>query len=368
MRTLPEHPGSHAPKVTVAMVTFNQSAFIAAAIESVLAQELADFELLICDDASRDTTWEIVKGYSDPRIRAIRNPIRLGEYQNRGQALRLARGELLIFIDGDDLLYPHGLRVMARHLDERPAAAFAAALPASEKFVYPVVLTPRQYYSCQFLGPVIIATDFTQLLFRTACLRAVGGFDARYRTGDTHIQFVLGREFPCVLVANGLAWWRRHPRQASQALLGEGWGRAELACYGRELLEHERCPLPDHDRAQALANIRRPVLRAAARWALRGRWLHALRLLRRARIPLTAWPQVLLGDHRPFWQHVDGLDPISTPLDKPCSALSPPEPRVAVRGHQDPLPDCMPRAKVVDGLAAARNEAVVVEDHVAAER
>src|SRR5258706_6333730 len=101
-----------APLVTVAMVTYNSARYLTEAIESVLAQEFEDFELLICDDCSRDDTWQIASRYDDPRIRAVRNEFNMGEYQNRNQALRLARGKYVMFLDGDDFLYPHGLGFM----------------------------------------------------------------------------------------------------------------------------------------------------------------------------------------------------------------------------------------------------------------
>src|ERR1039458_6787046 len=97
------------PKVTVAMVTFNSAKYVAQAIESILAQDFSSFELLICDDCSTDQTWAIIQGYVDTRIRAIRNDKNIGEYANRNQALFRAEGKYLIFIDGDDYLYPHCL-------------------------------------------------------------------------------------------------------------------------------------------------------------------------------------------------------------------------------------------------------------------
>src|SRR5689334_22638231 len=90
-----------APLVTIAMVTYNSGRFVREAIESALAQDCDDFELLVCDDFSTDGTWEIVKGFSDRRIRALRNDTNLGEYLNRNKALGLARGKYLMYLDGD---------------------------------------------------------------------------------------------------------------------------------------------------------------------------------------------------------------------------------------------------------------------------
>ena len=306
-------------KVTVAMVTHNAEAYVAEAIESVLGQRFEDFELLICDDASSDGTWKVVTSYSDPRVRAIRNPINIGEYPNRNQALALARGKYLIYIDGDDYLYPHGLGIMAEALDRFPDSAFASAQPPSDKFIYPLELTPHEFYACQFLGPNITAMNFTQLLFRVEPLRAVGGFDPAYRSGDTHIQFVLGLTHACALIANGLAWWRRRPGQASESLLQDGWGTAEVARYGRLLLQDRRCPLSPAEKRLAHANICRPLLKNVVRYILRGRFVHAWRLLRFAGVSPMRWRHLFTREHRPYWAEVDASRPLSLHGPRPTS-------------------------------------------------
>ena len=345
------------PKVTVAMVTCNAQRFVSEAIESVLAQDFRDFELLVCDDASTDRTWDLVTGFRDPRIRAFRHPANIGEYPNRAHALAQARGEYLIFIDGDDYLYPHGLGFMCGMLDRFPAAAFAGALPPLQQFIYPVELTTREYYGCQFLGPDITAPNFTQLLFRTDLLRAAGGFDSRFRSGDTHIQYVLARSHTCVLMGNGSAWWRRYPGQASESLLLERWGQAEFARYGGELLAHPGCPLSSAERRLARANICRPLLRSVVRFALRGRLVHAWRLLRHSGISPGEWRFLFARIRRPFWSDRDGANPLSHRAGPPAnrSALPAPVAGDPVRGRMDRLGDAARRAEIVDGAPAVRD-------------
>ena len=350
-------PASSRPKVTVAMVTCNAERFVAEAIESVLAQDFADFELLVCDDASTDRTWELAQGFRDARIRLFRHPANIGEYPNRAYALAQARGEYLIYIDGDDYLYPHGLGLMCRTLDQFPDAAFASALPPLDKFIYPVELSPREFYGCQFLGPNITAADFTQLLFRTDALRSVGGFHPRYRSGDTHIQYVLARSHTCVLIGGGCAWWRHHPGQASESLLRERWGRAEFARYACELLEHPDCPLSLAERRLAKANACRPLLRSVVRFALRGRVVHALRLLRHSGISPNAWRFIFSIEARPFLSDRGGANPLSSRAPQPerVSALPAPVAGDPIRGRADRLGNAVRRAKVVDGTPAVRD-------------
>jgi len=350
------------PLATVAMVTWNASRFVAQAIESVLAQDMPDLELVISDDASTDGTWEIIRRYGDARIRAFRNPQNLGEYANRNRALTLARGEFVLFLDGDDYLYPHGLGFMARHLAAFPRAAFAAALPWIEHFVYPVELSPHDYYACQFLGPNVTGRDFTQILFRTEALRAAGGFDTRFRTGDTHIQFLLGASAPVLLTSDGIAWWRRTPGQASEALLATHLAMSEWTLYSLELLARIGCPLDPGERRVAVANVCGRMMRTAVRYAMRGKVAHAWRLLAASGMDVSHARHVADRPRRPFLADRGGTAPLG-----PASALPPPVPRVAI-DRKDRLGDAFARSEIVDRAAARRDEVPVVEDHVAADR
>ena len=299
-----------APVATIAMVTYNSARFLREAIDSVLAQDFDDFELLICDDGSNDSSWEIANSYADTRIRTLRNDTNLGEYLNRNKALGLARGKYLMFLDGDDYLYPQGLGFMVEMMRQFPSAGFASALPPCEKFIYPVELTPREFCSCAYFGPIVVANDFTQLFFHTETLRNFGGFDRRYRTGDSYIQYALGMHYKCVLISAGQAWWRRRSGQASQSLQSSGLGLAETSRYCRELIGQIDCPLDTHEKALARANLSSMVLRNAAKRALRGNFHDAMDMLLDAKVPLTEWHSALLGHRTPYLAEVSGENPI----------------------------------------------------------
>lgn len=91
------------PKLTIHMCTYNRAHTIQQAIDSVLEQTYTDWELLILDDASTDTTQEIVSTYiSDNRIKYIRNENNLGITRNRNKALSLSLGEYIAVLDSDD--------------------------------------------------------------------------------------------------------------------------------------------------------------------------------------------------------------------------------------------------------------------------
>lgn len=107
-------------KVSVCIPTYNYGNYIAETIESVLAQNFRDFELLIIDDCSKDQTAGIVETYAkkDPRIRFIVNKVNLGMVENWNSCITQAKGEFIKFVFGDDLLAsPDALGQMAALLE-----------------------------------------------------------------------------------------------------------------------------------------------------------------------------------------------------------------------------------------------------------
>ena len=90
----------------VSVVTYNRQALLEFSVESVLAQTLGDFELLIVDDSSTDGTAEMLAGKagSDRRIRVMRAAVNGGCDAARNLAIRQARGRCVAFLDDDDFL------------------------------------------------------------------------------------------------------------------------------------------------------------------------------------------------------------------------------------------------------------------------
>jgi len=277
------------PLTTIVTVAYNFEQYIAKAIESVLCQSYTDFELLICDDCSTDRTWELITGYKDPRIQSIRNDKNLGEYPNRNQAIDLARGEYLVYLDGDDIMYPYGLEFMVRMLKAFPEAGVAIARPWSPYFVYPVLLSPRQIYLCEYFGRSVGGSGLERFLFRTSVLRAVGGFDTKYKAGDQYIHHRISMAHSCVLINDNLIWWRKRSGQASQRVIRDRVDWLEGMLYKPSLLRHPECPLTSEEVKAALANLYGGYIRMALQQLLKGRITHTLWLLSQAQIPLTAW-------------------------------------------------------------------------------
>ena len=91
------------PKVSIQIPTYNQQQYIAKAVESCLAQDYPNLEIVVADDCSTDRTREIVEGFRDPRLRYFRNEINIGRVANYRKALyEYCAGDWVVNLDGDD--------------------------------------------------------------------------------------------------------------------------------------------------------------------------------------------------------------------------------------------------------------------------
>ena len=116
-------------KVSVAMITYNHEAFIAEALDSVLAQDVDfDYELVVSDDCSKDGTAEIVGDYQrrfPELIKAELNAENLGANANAVATMARCRGEYVALLDGDDFWTSRDkLQAQVDHLDAHPDHAF----------------------------------------------------------------------------------------------------------------------------------------------------------------------------------------------------------------------------------------------------
>jgi len=95
-------------KVSVALATYNGERFLAKQMDSLLAQDYPNLEIVISDDCSTDGTWDILQSYAsrDPRIRLLPREKNLGYVQNFIRVFQSCQGELISPCDHDDIWYP----------------------------------------------------------------------------------------------------------------------------------------------------------------------------------------------------------------------------------------------------------------------
>lgn len=189
------NPEPRAPRtVSVCIPTYRGAAHIRAAVESVLTQTFADFELLIVDDNSPDDTFAIASSYHDPRVRCLRNPQNLGPEGNWNRCLAEATGRYFKLLPQDDLLAPTCLQRELEVLenDERQQIALVfCARTIIDARARPLLVrqtfgrTARRltaetiFRRCLRRGTNVIGEP-GGVLFRRALADTVGPFDATF--------------------------------------------------------------------------------------------------------------------------------------------------------------------------------------------
>lgn len=115
------------PRVSLGMPLYNAERYLREAFDSLLDQDFEDFEIVVCDNASTDSTWDICEQYAarDSRIRLYRNTENRGAAYNYNWTVELARGSLFKWVAYDDVCAP---RLLGRCVAALDAAGPAAVL------------------------------------------------------------------------------------------------------------------------------------------------------------------------------------------------------------------------------------------------
>jgi glycosyltransferase involved in cell wall biosynthesis len=214
------------PKVSVLIPTFEYGRFLPEAIESVLAQDFRDYELVISDDASQDDSAAVIRRYAsqDSRIRYKLHERNIGMVANWNWCLQEARAEYVKYVFGDDCLPSvNALSKMVAMLDNEPRAVIAASarLILDESSQVMEVWSELGAPGFQKGADVIIRCmqldrnlvgEPSSLLFRR--IPAARGFDPTFRqVVDQEMWFHLLESAGLVYTSEPLCAFRRHPAQ-----------------------------------------------------------------------------------------------------------------------------------------------------------
>ena len=115
------------PRVTVGIPLYRGQEHILEAVGSVRADRLNDWEILIFDDCSPDSSVALIESLRDSRIRIIRSSKNVGLVHARNKLLEEARAPYVAWLDQDDFNYPHRLETQANFLDSHPKISLVAS-------------------------------------------------------------------------------------------------------------------------------------------------------------------------------------------------------------------------------------------------
>jgi glycosyltransferase involved in cell wall biosynthesis len=207
------------PLISVIIPVYNGEKTIRETIESVLKQTLLDFELLIINDGSKDSTLEIISRIQDPRVKVFSYP-NAGQSTSRNRGISLASGEYITFIDADDLWTPDKLEAQLKALQENPQAAVAYSwtdwIDESNEFIgRGSYITEKGDVFAKLLLNDFVANG-SNCLIRRQALTQVGGFDASVTPAeDWDMWLRLAVHYEFVAVPSPQILYRISPNSAS---------------------------------------------------------------------------------------------------------------------------------------------------------
>ena len=237
MKTAPSY------KISIIMPTYNRANYIGETIESIRKQTYENWELIIVDDGSEDNTGEVISRIKDERIqfhKAGRIAIN-GKVKNIG--IEKARGELIAFIDSDDLWAETKLEKQVAAMQEYPEAAFSLTGGFNFRDInQPIDFFYRQKEGLRY-GDILtaifkseISTTTPSLIIRRECL-ATGGFDETKPFSDIDFIARLASRFKAVILYEPLLYRRLHNANDSGANWIKGYeqGVSLIRMYRKRL-------------------------------------------------------------------------------------------------------------------------------------
>ena len=245
-------------RVSVIIATYNRAGLLAETLQSVLRQSFQDFEIIVVDDGSSDDTPALMSTFAErAHYLRLEHSGKPGHVRNRGIAL--ARGELIAFVDDDDLWLPHKLKRQVPVLDSDPGLGLVfgdVQLLHADGSTSGPVLSPVQKQSPAWFD-LLLAGCFVHpstVVVRRTLIGRQGMFDESLPTSEDYDCWLrLARTTAAACVPEPLVLVRRHPASQSQA--------SQIVNYRNAVLVLERAlhhgPLTQRQRMRAHTTLAR---------------------------------------------------------------------------------------------------------------
>lgn len=274
------------PLVSVVMPAYNAEAFVGSAIESVLAQTYRRLELIVVDDGSTDRTAAVVEGYGE-RVRYVRQR-NAKQAAARNNGVRHAQGEIVAFIDADDVWRPDKLQQQLALLARDPGLGFvycdAEHIDVEGRYLRSQPGGRRgRILRDVLLGEPIGGLCGSTVLMPRARFEEIGGFDESLSPcEDTDLFWRVAARYPVDFVPKPLVQYRLHPgnAHADLAWMSGAWKRL----YRKALRDPQVAALGMSFWLRCYARL---YYMLAGDYAHAGRWVAAVGY---AFLALLAWP------------------------------------------------------------------------------
>ncbi len=210
--------------VSAVIPVYNNEAYIAAAVKSVLAQTRLPTEVIVVDDGSTDGTAAALKSYRDS-IKYVYQKNR-GEPAARNRGIRESTSEFIAFLDGDDLWCSNKLELQMEYLRQHPNCALVytdmstfdenGIIDASVKDRFQMALPSGRIFHALFMRALFGSGS---VIFRKECVDTVGYFDEDLLVGSDYEMWLrMARQFELGAVDRPLLMYRYHPSMSTRGL------------------------------------------------------------------------------------------------------------------------------------------------------
>lgn len=258
-----------APRVSVITTVHNGERFLAAAVESILAQRFADFEYLLVEDASTDGSGAIVAHYAaaDARIIPIYKPLSINHSHALNAALPHARGEFVAILDADDLAHPERLAQQVQFLDANPDVGVVGAQVNQiddQGRIRHSMTFPTSWLLARWV--ILFGTPVlhSAAMVRRTLLVDIGGYSVQWKyANDYSLWATLIDRTRITNLAETLVSYRRHAQQTSSTIATPQQGEVWLLIY-RMLAERLALRVALNDIGRLYHGMRGVELEAAA--------------------------------------------------------------------------------------------------------
>jgi glycosyltransferase involved in cell wall biosynthesis len=206
------------------MPVYNYGSFIKESIDSVLAQTMPDFELIVVNDGSSDTSSEIAHSYHDKRVKVIDFPENKGCYPARNTGMRAANGKYICVMDADDLCFPDRLEKQYRFLEEdHQIGLIGGAYQLLNNRLQFTGFRETDYETIKLTLLLHCYLHHPTCMIRTSLVRKHGlYYNESYRYASDHDWVVRASSlFPISNINDPVLFYRRHARQISSSNLHE---------------------------------------------------------------------------------------------------------------------------------------------------
>jgi glycosyltransferase involved in cell wall biosynthesis len=126
---------SEVPRISIGLPVFNCEKYVSDCIKSILSQTFSDFELIIINDGSNDSSASVLSSFKDERIILINSDVRLGLIYRLNQLIDLSNGEFFVRMDADDIMLPYRLENQLYELsnEDKNVVSFSGAIIINEQ-------------------------------------------------------------------------------------------------------------------------------------------------------------------------------------------------------------------------------------------